>query len=292
MGGGLGATSLYVSEIMMKKIIFLSIVLISFLLNAQESDIELNTVLMNSTFRIEGSGKTGTVFIIGKPSKKDTSKAYYVLVTANHVLDDIKTDNATIFLRKESNNNITKLPYTIKVRTNGKPLWIKHPDSDVAVMYIALPTEIKFTLIPTLFLATDSLITEYEIHPGDELLCLGFPYGAEANNFGFPILRSGKISSYPITPTKVIKSFLFDFQVFGGNSGGPVYFVGLNRKYKGGINIGEVRFIIGLVSEELVVEEQVKSLSEISIKKHPLSLARVIPAVFIKEAIDLLPSLE
>ena len=30
---------------------------------------------------------------------------------------------------------------------------------------------------------------------GDELLCLGYPLGAEANDAGFPILRSGKIAS-------------------------------------------------------------------------------------------------
>lgn len=257
-----------------------------------QNEIELNTVLMNSTFRIEGSGKTGTVFILGKPSIKDSSKAFYVLVTANHVLNDIKTDNATMFLRIEQNKKLVKVPYNVKIREKGKPLWIKHPEADIAAMYIPLPQEFSITLLPTLFLATDSLITEFAIHPGDELLCLGYPYGAEANETGFPILRSGKIASYPITPTKEIKSFLFDFQVFGGNSGGPVYFIGLNRKYKGSVHIGEVRFIMGLVSEELVVEEQVVSMSEISLKKHPLSLAKVIPAVFIKETIDLLPSIE
>lgn len=272
----------------MIKTILCIIYLIPLTIIAQD-DIELNAILMNSTFRIEGSGKTGTVFIIGKPSLKDSTRAYYVLVTANHVLNDIKTDSAVLFLRKETNKKIVKMPFNIKVRNSGKPLWTKHPDSDVAAMYIALPTEVKFTLLPSFFLATDSLIREYEIHPGDELLCLGFPYGAEANDAGFPILRSGKIASYPITPTKEIKSFLFDFQVFGGNSGGPVYFIGLNRAYKGSVNIGEVRFIMGLVSEELMVQEQVESLTEISLKKHPLSLAKVIPAIFIKETIDLLP---
>jgi hypothetical protein len=274
----------------MRKSILFIVLLFPITFYAQ-NDIELNTVLMNSTFRIEGSGKTGTVFIIGKPSTKDSLKAFFVLVTANHVLNDIKTDNATLFLRKEVNKRFYKMPTTIKIRNNGIPLWVKHPEADVAAMYVSLPKDLSISLLPTFFLANDSLITEFEIHPGDELLCLGFPYGAEANDAGFPILRSGKISSYPITPTKEIKSFLFDFQVFGGNSGGPVYFIGLNRSYKGGV-LGEVRFIIGLVSEELVVEEQVISMDEISLKKHPLSLAKVIPSTFIKETIDLLPIIE
>jgi len=275
----------------MRKIFFLLILLFPIATNAQE-DFELNTILMNSTFRIQGSGKTGTVFIIGRPSIKDTAKAFYVLVTANHVLNDIKTDTAMLFLRKKINKSYIKIPFNLKIRNNGIPLWIKHPETDVAAMYVALPKDNNIPLLPTSFLADDSLITKYEIHPGDELLCLGFPYGAEANEAGFPILRSGKIASYPITPTKEVKSFLYDFQIFGGNSGGPVYFIGYNRIISGKVQFGEVRFIIGLVSEELVIEEQVKSIDEISLKKHPLSLANVIPAIFIRETINLLPSVE
>lgn len=275
----------------MTKIILFTILLLPVMLSAQE-ELELNTVLMNSTFRIEGSGKTGTIFILGKLSKKDSSKAFYVLVTANHVLNDIKTDTATLFLRKVLNKKFLRLPYTIKIRENGKPLWIKHPEVDVAAMNVPLPKELRITLLPTFFLATDSLISEFEIHPGDELLCLGYPYGLSANDAGFPILRSGKIASYPITPTREVKSFLYDFQVFGGNSGGPVYFIDQNRRYKGSVHIGEVRFIMGIVSGEVGLEEQIKSLTEISVKKHPLSLAKVIPAIFIKETIDLLPSKE
>lgn len=275
---------------MSKKIFAIFFLFIS-LVSAQDI-LELNTLLMHSTFRIEGSGKTGTIFIIGKPTLKDSSQAYYVLVTADHVLNDIKSEYANLFLRVKKNGKYTKLPYKLKVREKGKPLWIKHPIVDVAAMYVDLPKEIKITLLPTKFLATDDLLYKYEIHPGDELLCLGFPYGAEANDAGFPILRSGKIASYPITPTREIKSFLYDFQIFGGNSGGPVYFIGLNRSYKGKVHLGEVRFIMGVVSEELVLEEQVESLAEITVKKHPLRLAKVIPAIFIKETIDLLPSKE
>lgn len=275
----------------MKKIILFIIYLIPVILFA-EDNIELNTILMNSTYRIEGDGKTGTVFILGKPSIVDSNRAYYVLVTANHVLNDIKADSATLFLRKEVNNQYVKFPYKFKIREKKKPIWIKHPEVDVAAMYVSLPKEISISLLPTYFLADDSLLTEHEIHPGDELLCLGFPHGAEANDAGFPILRSGKIASYPITPTREVKSFLFDFQVFGGNSGGPVYFIGLNRYYKGAVHLGKVRFIIGLVSKEIILEEQVSSLTEISLKRHPLSLAEVIPAIFIKETIDLLPKYE
>lgn len=43
--------------------------------------IELNSVMMKNTYKIEGDGSVGTCFLIGKPFKSDPKQAYYVLVT-------------------------------------------------------------------------------------------------------------------------------------------------------------------------------------------------------------------
>lgn len=53
---------------------------------AHSAQIDLNTILMRSTFKIAGREKLGTVFIIGKPVPGDSQKSYYILVTAAHVL--------------------------------------------------------------------------------------------------------------------------------------------------------------------------------------------------------------
>ncbi|MBP8305097.1 MAG: hypothetical protein KBE04_13335 [Phycisphaerae bacterium] len=151
-------------------------------------------------------------------------------------------------------------------------------------------------------LATDDRIAEWEIHPGDELLCLGFPYGLEANPAGFPILRSGKIASFPIIPSKETKSFLYDFEVFWGNSGGPVYFVDRDRHFGGTLHTGRTVYsIIGLVSQEQYgIDRRVTPLEETRARKRieveetreRLGLAIVIPSYFIKEAIGLLEKRE
>ena len=191
---------------MKAKLIFILLLLFISSVDAQE-DIELNTVLMNSTFKIQGSKTTGTVFILGKLTKEDSTKAYYVLVTANHVLDDIKEDYATLFLRKKDGEKFTKFNYSLKIRQNGKPLWVNNPNVDVAAMYIRLPVNTYIELLPKNYLGTDSAILEFEIHPGDELLCLGYPNGAEANDAGFPILRSGKIASYLCFLQRILRPF-------------------------------------------------------------------------------------
>jgi hypothetical protein len=104
--------------------------------------------------------------------------------------------------------------------------------------------------------------------------------GNESNAAGFPILRSGKIASYPIYPTKNQPTFLYDFEIFGGNSGGPVYMVECNRSFKGSTHIGKVQFVAGLVSQQhLCATER-------------LALSVVVSAPLILETINMLPSPE
>jgi len=153
-------------------------------------------------------------------------------------------------------------------------------------------------LLSTALLADDATMEKFEIHLGDQLLCLGYPLGAEANASGFSILRSGRIASFPLTPAKDIKSFLFDFEIFEGNSGGPVYFVDKSRSYGGSTRLGEtIQFVAGVVTEEKYhVQRSVKPLEisrervryEIDEKRERLRLAVVVPAHFVKETLDLL----
>jgi S1-C subfamily serine protease len=170
-------------------------------------------------------------------------------------------------------------------------LWVRHPDADVAVMKITLPDFVfrQTKNIPSLStdqLADDGMMERFEIHPGDQLLCLGYPFGLEANVSGFPILRSGKIASYPLTPAKETKTFLFDFEVFQGNSGGPVYFVDKGRSYGGKIHGAEtIQFVAGIVTEQKYAVQLVKSQKVIFEK---LNLAVVVPSYFIKETLALL----
>ena len=203
-------------------------------------------------------------------------------------------DMRNIVLFPEKINNLyEKIPWEISIRKEGKNLWINHPEVDVSAMYVALPKDIDIALLPISILADDETFDKFEIHPGDELLCLGYPFSAEANKAGFPILRSGKIASFPIVPAKETKSFLFDFEVFKGNSGGPVYFVqSTARAYGGATHIGTIQFIAGLVSEEHIITEEITSLYEKQRKVYPLALAKVIHASFIKETIEMLPSID
>jgi len=250
--------------------------------------------MMMNTFKIEGKDSIGSCFLIGKPIKKDPKKARYVLVTAAHLLEQMKGEEATIYLRKKlEDDSFIKIPWKIKIRNRDKPLWVKNKSGiDVAAIYISVPIDTELKLLPTASFADDEVLLRFEIHPGDEMHCLGFPLGFEANEAGFPILRSGKIASFPLVPTGKNSTFLLDFKVFKGNSGGPVYFVESNRFFAGGTHIGKIQFIAGIVSQEFFATEKIKSLYETKEQTYPLALAVVIHASHIINTINQLPEEE
>jgi hypothetical protein len=98
---------------------------------------------------------------------------------------------------------------------------------------------------------------------------------------GFPILRSARIASYPLTPAKSVKGFYVDLFLYGGNSGGPAYFTFVNRIYHASVHIGIQQGILGLV-----IQESRSNLPEF--KDKALNLGVIVPAGFIRETIDLL----
>lgn len=254
----------------------------------------LDTMLMNSTFRIVGPSsegqEIGTGFIVGRPIPDQTGRANYVLVTAAHVFSGLIGDTAVLVLRQKDNQGRwIENPWRIQIRANGKPKWVTNSKADVAAMYVPLPPNAVPNFLSMDFLAGDAELTRFEVHPGDELNVLGYPLGFGGPG-GFPILRSGKIASYPLVPSKDNPYFFLDFRVFKGNSGGPAYLVSYNRFYGGSTNIGQVRMIMGLVSEEMSATEAVKSLYESGSKVYPLGIAKIVPASFIKETINMLPA--
>lgn len=247
------------------------------------ADVDISTRLMHYTYQIEGPSdkpnetKSGTMFLMGVPDTDRPGKGKMVLVSAAHVLEEISGETANVHLRqKTADGAFQVVGFALEIRKGAEPLWVRHPTADVAAMKVILPDFVskQSDEIPALsidLLADDDMMKKFEIHPGDELLCLGYPLASNA--FGFPILRSGKIASYPLTPAKDIKVFLFDFEIFPGNSGGPAYFSDSGRTYGGSAHLGEsIQFVAGVVTRQ----------------HEKLRLGVVVPAQFVKETLALL----
>ncbi len=255
--------------------------------------------LMRLTYRIEGPSKdpgktiTGTTFLLSQPLRKSPPVSLYVLVTASHVLNDINGDSAVINLTwKQQDGAFKKVPHPIEIRQGGTNLWMSHPRADVAVMIASLPRGFTDTLeaVPgTALLLDDDALKENDLRPGEELQCLGFPLGLESSAAGFPILRSGKIASFPVYPSQQAPEILIDARIFGGNSGGPVFF-DFSARHKFGKSEKSLdwRGIVGVLSQDISNVQRIEGYFESSMRRDPLGLAVVVPSHFVKETIALL----
>jgi hypothetical protein len=146
----------------------------------------------------------------------------------------------------------------------------------VAAITITAPEEFAKAAIPAAYLAADDTFADHRVGAGDEMMALGFPRGLAANQAGFPILRSGRVASYPVAPAKIFPTFLLDFAVFPGNSGGPVFMIDKAKLAAGAPESPDNAFIAGLLTQQ------------VELNSERLEIGIVTHAKFIRETIALL----
>lgn len=217
--------------------------------------LDLSVDLIKATVQLEqplgdGSRTVGTGFLISDPTPD--GKPRTILVTAAHVFEKMPSMSARIGYRVQGADGAWRYdPESLKIRDGDHPLWVKHPTRDVAAMVIEAPPEFVKAAIPLNYLAQDDTFSTFNLGPGDEMMALGFPRGLSANPAGFPILRSGRVASYPLAPATTFPTFLMDFSVFPGNSGGPVFMAEGARRRPGASESQEVQFVAGLLTQQV-----------------------------------------
>jgi len=241
--------------------------------------IDLAVDLMHATVQLEqplgdGTRTVGTGFLISDPGPDGRPRT--VLITANHVLAGMPGGTARIGYRiANPDGSWSYSPQPLRVRDQaGQELWTHHPSRDVAAIVIQAPPEFAKAAIPKDYLASDETFTANKVEAGDEMMALGFPRGLAANQAGFPILRSGRVASYPIAPAKIFPTFLLDFSVFPGNSGGPVFMTDQDHRANGPAAGQPTEFIAGLLTQQ------------VELNKERLEIGIVTHAKFIRETLE------
>jgi hypothetical protein len=242
---------------------------------------DLSMDLMKATVQLEqplnaGTRTVGTGFLVSAPTPD--GKPRIVLVTAGHVFDKMPSAQARVGYRDLGPDGAWHYdPQALKIRNDSAaPLWTRHPTRDVAVMVVTAPPEFAKAAIPLAWLASNDTFDKSELGPGDELMALGFPRGLAANPAGFPILRAGRVASFPLGPAANSPTFLLDFAVFPGNSGGPVYMTQGARRRPGASEAENTQFIAGILTQQ------------VELGGERLDIGIVTHASFIREAIELL----
>ena len=110
---------------------------------------------------------------------------------------------------------------------------------------------------PADWLAGPDTFPSIDIGPGDEMMVLGYPAGAVRRlPPAFPILRSGRVGLAD-RGAATLPTFLLDFRVFPGNSGGP----GVHRPRRpaaasGAAEAQEVQFVAGMLTQQVELNNE------------------------------------
>src|SRR5260370_7891087 len=127
------ARSLFSSKVSLVIFIFSAAALAAPVLVAQVQAPEpnwtdFNSMLMAATFKLEGQGEApgqtviGTGFLIGRPFPKQPTKGKYVLVTAAHVLDDMRADTIVFHSRRQvGTGSGDAVPFPLSILSNHRP---------------------------------------------------------------------------------------------------------------------------------------------------------------------------
>lgn len=247
---------------------------------------DLAVELINATVQLEqpladGQRTVGTGFLVSAPTPDGRPRT--VLVTAAHVFEKMPGAEMKVGYRvSDARSGWSFAPESLDIRKGERPLWTQHPDRDVAVMEIKAPVAFAKAAIPLNWLASEDTFATSGTGPGDEMFALGFPRGLSANKAGFPILRAGRVASYPLAPSADYPTFLLDFSVFPGNSGGPVFMArgGLRRPATAlqavSADAHEGQFIAGVLTQQ------------VELKNDRLEIGIVTHAAYVREAIAML----
>jgi plastocyanin len=220
---------------------------------------DLSSNLMQATVQIEqalpdGRHTIGTGFLINDPTPDGQPRT--VLVTANHVFDKMPGAQAHVGYRVQGKDGDWRFdPEPITIRAGTRELWSHNTAHDVAAITVKAPEMFAKAAIPLAWLAGSDTFSKYNIGPGDEMMVLGYPQGLSANTAGFPILRSGRVAS-PVEAGSASPTFLLDFRVFPGNSGGPVFIAEAARRRPGATEAQEVQFVAGMLTQQVELNNE------------------------------------
>jgi hypothetical protein len=242
-------------------------------------DIDPLAVLLNATFKFASKESAGSCFLI-EPLGSSRLSNEVVLVTAAHALEQAPGTDCRIVMReRHADGGFVRKEVPLTIRSGEKPLWVKHPDDDVAAIRLKLPSGIVCQPVRFDQLARATDFTNGKIRLGNPTWVFCFPAQLEANDAAFPVLRHGSIASLPLIPLSSNRTFLVDFNTFGGDSGAPVM-LGINETIRPQV------LIIGVVLGMHRQTDKVSMPFEERTVHHPLGLSIVAHSEIIRQTVE------
>jgi len=230
---------------------------------------------LQATVRLHGGGHSGTGFLVAIPAEAATA-AHLLLVSAAHTFADIKGPEATAVCREaDGKGGFRRREVMIPIAEGDRPLWVRHPEADVAVLSCTLPAGVDRTAFPLGRLATAADFDGGRVRVGEPVRVACYPAQTEANAAGWPVLRTGAIASHPLSPAAALERFFTDYAHFGGDSGAAVV-----------LDDGGSGLVIGVVVAMQRQTDRITSPYEEKTIHTPLGLAITVPSTLVRETIE------
>jgi len=184
--------------------------------------------MMWSTYPLGTPKGMATGFAIGQRDAKTPGGVALVVVTSVHVLETIGRGPFVVGARVTDAAGEPRLALIRLQPPRGhERFYVRHPVHDLAAFELPIPAEARSVVKVPLFLDDKSFAARGDpLRAGADVSFLGFPDVMPGTSDAFPILRSGKVASYPVGPSNTQGYFLIDADVYPGDSGAPVFRTG------------------------------------------------------------------
>ena len=175
-----------------------------------------------------------TGFVIERKDSSSPGGVTPVVVTSLHVLKTIGSNPLVIGTRIPTEEGEPQIAVIrIRPRRSSGPFYVRHPTEDIGAFELKVPTEAAGVVRTPSFLREDAVrLGSARLHAGDEVSFLGFPDVIPLTSDVFPILRTGRIASYPTAASHSKHKLIINADVYPGDSGAPVFTSGRGGRPK------------------------------------------------------------
>lgn len=252
----------------------LRLMMAAVLLSGCAGHMNVSEKMMWSTYPLATQKGAATGFVINRKDARAPGGVLPVVFTSAHVLETVGRGPLIIGIRKLDENGEIQaalLAFNPPGARGKERFYVRHPQHDLAAFALHLPEEVAeraqmSSCVDQRMLAHDGK----RLRSGVEVSFLGYPEVLPGTEGGFPVLRSGRVASYPVGTSQAHGRFLINADVYPGDSGAPVF-----------VTQGGRPRLVGMISQRISPEERQFS-----------HLAVAVDANVIRETMDLLMAAE
>jgi hypothetical protein len=204
--------------------------------------------MMWSTYPLITQKGAATGFVINHRDKNAPGGVVPVVFTSVHVLDTVGKGPLIIGFRMPDATDeaqVALLAFKPPMMSGKERFYVRHPQHDIAAFALHLPAELSGRADMRSFLNHRTLARDGRyLRSGVEVTFLGYPEVLPGTEGAFPVLRSGRVASYPVGTPQAHGRFLINSDVYPGDSGAPVFITGGDNHPR----------LVGMISQRIGLE--------------------------------------